>query len=953
MDSDWRNEDREGVPPSAVLYPQRDGNVDAIGPEVITPEGVLLGRSSTEDDYNSALEIVSEEPVFRLGEATAGDLYENPALESARSKVGPQKHWSDDFHRIKASPVNYLQRLTRWLNQGIFDRFAGIRYALKEAGVIGKTIDNYINGYVKARLSTSVTDRLAVLLKHGQMKWTDDGVLEPIEGTQGFLEVLEPVADRLDDFGLYLIGRRAEDLEAMARQTGFSPDEIRAMKELGDVHPDFEEVAAKYMEINQSVLDIAEQAGLINHQNRLLWEQENYIPFYRIMENGTITPKSTGSGISGQDAGIRYLRGSDRPLGDPIENIMMNWAHLLDASVKNVAALQVIDDLRGSGFFSKAKNTFQKRLVGAEEARQRVEELLLEAGTDPGLIDMVSSSPTLRGLTKLWSIEAPKGKDVIKVMRNGKPMYYHVHDQLLYRSMTNFNERKWTKAMAFWQYPKRWLTRFVTADPAFMLRNFTRDVLSAWALGRDPFVPGMSAVTGAMKAFREDPDMVRYMAAGGTFSTGGYVNSGDPAEMKRFIEAESHHKKFKNVITSSPKAALDFWTKLGTSIENANRIAIAQAAEKGGKGAIGAAYEMKDIMDFSMRGDFYITQILAETVPFFSARLQGLQRLGRGAYEHPGAFAAKGALIVMASMLLYWRNKDDDRYKELEEWDKDTYYHFFIGEDHYRMPKPFEVGMLFGTMPERIVDAWHSDDPKAVGFLMDRMYWNFTQTLAMNPIPQTMRPIAEQWANKSFFTDRPIVGQRLQNLEQSVQYEPWTSETMREMGRLFGVSPKRAESIVRGYFGTVGMYVLGITDTLLTRNIVDFPDNPEKQIDEMPVLKSFMRGSGPAKNTKYINSFYEMVKEANQLQSAIRELQRQGEWDRALQMRNEELDKLKARPALNKRRAALSKINKRIRQIHYSDTMTPELKRQNIDRLLDIRNRIAQGGYDKYNKYFD
>ena len=29
-------------------------------------------------------------------------------------------------------------------------------------------------------------------------------------------------------------------------------------------------------------------------------------------------------------------------------------------------------------------------------------------------------------------------------------------------------------------------------------------------------------------------------------------------------------------------------------------------------------------------------------------------------------------------------------------------------------------------------------------------------TLAMNPIPQGVMPIVEQWANKTFFTGRPI-----------------------------------------------------------------------------------------------------------------------------------------------------------------------------------------------------
>jgi hypothetical protein len=227
------------------------------------------------------------------------------------------------------------------------------------------------------------------------------------------------------------------------------------------------------------------------------------------------------------------------------------------------------------------------------------------------------------------------------------------------------------------------------------------------------------------------------------------------------------------------------------------------------------------------------------------------------------------------------------------------------------------------------------------------MAWNFKETLAMEPIPQTFKPMIEQWANKSFFTDRPIVGMRLERLAAEAQYEPWTSETMRLMGKAFSVSPKRAEAMLRGYLGTIGLYALSAADALV-RGLGDYPEGVEKSMEDYPVLKSFYRGAGSPKNTRFVTSFYEMSRDVNQLYAAVLAYRRQGEPSAAERMIANNADKLKGRAAINKYRAAMSKINKRVRQIHYSRTMGMAEKRTEIDKLIARRNKIAETGVVRF-----
>src|SRR3546814_4910786 len=105
-------------------------------------------------------------------------------------------------------------------------------------------------------------------------------------------------------------------------------------------------------------------------------------------------------------------------------------------------------------------------------------------------------------------------------------------------------------------------------------------------------------------------------------------------------------------------------------------------------------------MDYSLQGSWTAVRLLADVVPFFNARLQGLYRLSRAANNKQLYYA--GGAVAAASIALLLANGDDDRWKALTDEDKDLFWHVFVGDLHYRIPKPFEVGKLFGTVPERI-----------------------------------------------------------------------------------------------------------------------------------------------------------------------------------------------------------------------------------------------------------
>ena len=70
------------------------------------------------------------------------------------------------------------------------------------------------------------------------------------------------------------------------------------------------------------MLDIAQEAGLVNGEARQQWESDFYIPFYRVLadEDGVISKKHghSDTGLMRQEV-IKRLKGGKENLGDPLE----------------------------------------------------------------------------------------------------------------------------------------------------------------------------------------------------------------------------------------------------------------------------------------------------------------------------------------------------------------------------------------------------------------------------------------------------------------------------------------------------------------------------------------------------------------------------------------------------------------------------------------------------------
>ncbi|RDL44369.1 hypothetical protein DN730_08165 [Marinomonas piezotolerans] len=872
------------------------------------------------------------------------------------------------------------------LKQGLIDSYASIESLEKNVNM-GKLLDGAESAYKAALRTANLDSVVEVAMRKGALEYKD-GAFQVKKDTKGLLEIFQSIADadQLQLWETYAGAKRAKRImdedrkanivgqkEMMAQRArikqlrGVAPAEypgglaqwqkdMRTAKKAADsakkkafqkrerlytakdikkvmdfvngkpeMKAEFEKAQSEWRKFNKAILDMAEQAGLINSEARAIWEHDDYVPFHRVAEmedDSGKHPFARKRGLSGQKSGIEQLKGGVEKL-NIIESMVRSTTHMIDASFKNVAMQRITDIADGVAM--------EKLPTSKMEVEER-DNMLRELGYDPDAMDAE--------LLNAWSNQLERynnvGKGTVSVSRNGKLQKYHVTDSGLFTAITQLGPMRVDGLMKIFQIPKRILTTMVTADPGFMAANFMRDTLSTWVTVDAKTTPLYDAIKGASKGIKRDESLWAMMAAGA--GGGGYYDT-SPDSVRQHLSTLK-----KGGALHSPKRAWDAWMRIGQATENANRIAVYDAVIKDGGSVAEAAHEAQDVINFSKRGAHPWAQALISMVPFLNARIQGLERLYRGGKTNPKAFFMKGSILMGASLALLAANWDNEDYWELEEWDRDANWHVWVDGEHIKIPKPFEVGAFFGTVPERAFEQLRDDaDGK---LLAERMGAMMLGTFAMNPTPQLFKPAMEVAKNENGFTGNPILSFGDQYRKPEGQYSPWTSETMKQLANAMPDnapewmrSPKRLEYLMRGYFGTLGGYLLGLTD-MATSQIVDKPDSPDWTFGKAPVIKRFY--SDEVGSNKHVGRFYDMLDETSMLYSEVKALAKEGKTEQANKLMNSNLKKLQLRSYLNKVSKRLSDISSQIKKVYQSPTMTAKEKRKRIDELTKMRNELAQ-----------
>lgn len=826
------------------------------------------------------------------------------------------------------------------IRQGMVDRVAALKELdeqLYGESALGENITR--SSWVLARMSNAANGALHALLHNGRIKLdADQKVITLQEGdAKGLGEVLGRLgsAAEIERFMGWIAGNRAARLAGEGRENLFDMADIEAMQgwnrgQMADGRSReavYREVFEEFQAYRDDVLAVAEQSGIISKEQREMWAEEFYVPFYRLAEdnNGQVSGMMATSGLSRQQA-YKRLKGGTQNLNDLLQNTMMNFHHLLDASLKNQAAVQAVENAKQLG--------------------------------------MVEKVPESNRDTKKSTF----------VMEGGKKVFYEIDDPLVFQALTALAHPGMNStAMKVMRGFKRVFTNLTTTTPQFMVANLIRDSLQAVATNNVSKNAFKNVIEGA-GSYRDQRIRAQMMASGASFNFG-HLYGNNPDELRSQLTRNMRDAKLVDGPYAVPnvlRAGWAWWNDVNNAAENLNRAAIYAQNREGGE--LRAAFEARDLIDFSAHGAWPAVRILIDIVPFLNARIQGLDKIYRSGVK-PGAsvvaeafgygkagvtekqaaarfWTVTGALAA-ATIALYLHNQDDEEFQKLEDWQKDTYWFFRAGDQAFFIPKPFEVGAI-ATMAERITEQF-TDDQATGKLFRQRMMHMMTNTFSFSPVPQAVQPALDIYANYDAFTQRPIESMGMDRLSPELRVRSSTSQVARWISSALNstvgaignpdrnplaLSPVQIDHLIGGYFGQIGTWVASSGD--IAWRAATGEQAPARRWYEYQPVRRFYRNLGDEDvYTRYGTIFYEGLREAGRAHADVKELREMGRLADAAERADSNREMLALRLPLNRAQSRLRSINQQIDIIRRSN-LDGEVKRQRIDRLRAVKNQIQR-----------
>lgn len=845
-------------------------------------------------------------PALRKAQTDMLGWFNQDALNRARSKIGTDKPMAE-----------FLDRAFDKFRQSVTDDLHGV-YVMERDITGGKIAPN--GAYESARLSRASASIADGAIRYGHPVKKADGSFT--YAGKGLEEILRPVAGSLDDALLYFVGRSARELMIQGREHLFTKAEIKAMLDLHT--PERLEAFRAYQKWNRGVLDFAEAQGVLNPETRKQWKRMEYLPFHRVQQPGSL------KGKPGDWQGIKALTGGTDNIRDVLGNMVANAAQLIDVAVKNEARLKIAElaSKPGGGKFMVRVDPESRpvRISGDQVVNAMAEKFgLMIDGQPPAFFDFF-----LNG-------QPPAGKNVVAVLRDGKKVWYEVGDPILLRSLESIDRLPMHWLTQWLGMPKRIGQASITLTPDFVTANIARDTIMGAVMSRSGFRPVLDSLNGMRLRITHDPLYRDFIANGGGLSSIYLDQHHFRAKLEKFYHDRGIDYR---TVLDTPEKLLGAIETVADAFEVSTRMGEYGRAIKAGEHPRHAAYLGREVStDFAMKGDSKALGFMYDTVMFLRPAVISMDRLYRGIAHDPNraAIGAKTAMLALTSVGLYLLNREDPRYADLPDWDRDTHWHFFIGDQHFRYPKIWEIGAV-ASLAERTTERMMETDPQGAGKDFARIIGH---TFNLNLMPQVLAPIYEQGANKHGFTKSPIETPGMENVQPFLRAKPGTSETMRALGMAtrnmpegLQVNPVRTEALLRGYLNTWAMYGLMLSDKTFFNEI-----GPSMRADEMPVVRRFYANE-PAKHTRFETEFYDMLGEAKRLQGTLRELDRLGRPEIADEKEKSRLAG-ETKP-LERAQQNVKAINAELMRTHRDKDLTPEEKRQRVDELLAEKNALLK-----------
>jgi len=772
------------------------------------------------------------------------DKMETWRTQGAENRVLAQIDFRGEHTKVKGVKAS-ATKAWGWFNKQFVDEFYDVRKIEKEIeGITGKKLrptqsPSQMMDYFKAK--SGAIARTFVLDK------AIDEFHNPVG--KGLLEVLAPIKhNEMKSFISYAISKRAMILARRGIESGF---EIADSQFIIDKYSNeaWDGVIDDITEWSNHLLDWVVRAGGLGEKESALMRKLNpiYLPFMRAFVDELGAFKGTG-GIVNRGQAIKGIKGSGRPVINPIESLVKQATELINKAHKiRIASLwaELSEEHGIGGFITKVPAPMKAQNI-ALSSIQNFKGLLEDVGL-PKDIDL-SDLDLDKMMTVFTQGKSVSGKDnIVSIWRNGKQEWYELHPDLA-RALTGIDQYKLPAMIDFiFGKPARLLRIGATGIKAsFGVRNVFRDAFTYAVLSKSKFATPLDPAKGLYGEItaKEGAPIWRFKHGGGAMS--GMIGFDRNATMSTYDDMmhEKLGKKGKALrIVRHPVAAIRDIISVGELAPRS--VELERQYKKYKKDNpdwadddcyVAAFNDAQDVtVNFTRSG---ITgKKLNQVIPFYNVAIQSPNKLYRYAKENPVGFVVKGILYLsMFAATNYWRNKDKDWYKNLPPAYKYGNFWFEFNNVVHRFPIPFDLGVIFASSIMAGMDYAKSRD-------YDYIKGWISQVKAQFPgiTPALLGPLDDVRTNKNYLGN-PIEGESLKYLPVTERRKEYTSKLGDALAQGFNkigikLSPVQVDYLIDGYTGGFrrqlpGREIKEAADIPIYGDLVlRMPENPRRQTE--------------------------------------------------------------------------------------------------------------------------
>lgn len=345
--------------------------------------------------------------------------------------------------------------------------------------------------------------------------------------------------------------------------------------------------------------------------------------------------------------------------------------------------------------------------------------------------------------------------------------------------------------------------------------------------------------------------------------------------------------------------------------------------------------------------------------PFLNDMMQTGDRFIRSIAKNPAGFTTRAlATITLPQLMLtgYYLYAADDKtrkeYLEFPDWSRSTFMHIKIGDQWIPLPRPFAPGYVFGAMPEQMmIHAYGGYHPETKNFWLHMMSGAATSvspvfdwTRAMTPI---IKSAIEGQTNYSFFRGMPLFTGDMEKTAPSQQYNQYTSETGKLIGKAFNISPIVVDNTVYDMAAQVGKWGLQLSDAAInqTRKMEGQPV-PQKATrpTDNPIYGKLLANTPNGTQSESYLEFREHLQDAAQSHNMQKNLT--GEESAQYQQANAQV--LSQYRSMNTYQKQIQNIEKQIKLINKDTNMSSDDKTKQENDLNDQITRVAESANKQY-----